>query len=483
VSNPVRSGTDDPEEAGHAPGFTAQSAECDAADLPVQGKIPAWLDGQLIRNCAAAFDRGSWHAEHWFDGLAMLCAFDFDGGRIGFRNRYLRTEEYRAAQSGTAPFAGAFRLPRRSLLARLRHPLPPGTDNANVAVGRVGTTTLALGEGRHHIAVDPATIATLGHHHYDDDLPADLSLIAHPQYDSARRELVSLAVSYRSREILAYRVADGENRRQIVARWSAPRLPYIHSFAMTPSKVVLIDHPLRVNPLNLAVNLIFGRAGFFDSFVWERSPTRLVVLDRDGARATSFVTDKEFFVFHTVSAFDDSGAVVVDVMALDGRPDFTQLRFDKLIASGPAPWPQLHRFRLIPGGAVEPSIIGTAQFDFPVVNETHPGGLPHRFVYGVGPHPATSRAFANAIFKLDTVTGGHRTWSNEGHYLSEAIFVPRAGGVAEDDGVLLAVALTGDTALSALLVIDAASLAEMGRAALPIRVPFGFHGRFFPRSS
>ena len=28
----------------------------------------------------------------------MLCAFDLAGGRLGFRNRYLRTDEYRAAQ-------------------------------------------------------------------------------------------------------------------------------------------------------------------------------------------------------------------------------------------------------------------------------------------------------------------------------------------------------------------------------------------------
>ena len=165
----------------------------------------------------------------------MLCAFDLDGGRVGFRNRYLRTDEYRAAQSGMAPFASAFRLPRRSLLARLRQPLPPGTDNANISVGRVGGATLALGEGRHHVAFDPASLATLGHHRYDDGLLADLSLIAHPQHDAERRELVSLAVAYRAREILAYRVADGTNRREIVARWRAPRLPYVHSFAMTPS--------------------------------------------------------------------------------------------------------------------------------------------------------------------------------------------------------------------------------------------------------
>jgi beta,beta-carotene 9',10'-dioxygenase len=482
VSDQRQATTDNPEEAGHALGFTAQSAECDVAELPVQGQFPAWLDGRLIRSAAVAFDRGFWHSEHWFDGLAMLSAFDFADGHIAFRNRYLRSDEYRAAQSGIAPFASAFRLPRRSLLTRLRQPLPPSTDNANISVARIGSATLALGEGRDHVAFDPADLTTLGHHRYDDNLPADLSLIAHPLYDAERRELVSLAISYRSREILAYRIAEGANRREIVTRWTAPRLPYIHSFALTPSKIVLIDHPLRVNPLSLALNLIFGRAAFFDSFVWENdSPTRLVVLDRDGGGATNFATAASF-VFHAVRAFEEAETIVLDVMAIDGPPDFAVLRFDRLIAGGPSPWPQLRRLRLGPKGVVEATTIGTAHFEFPTVNDSLPAATPHRFVYGVGPRKETPRAFANALFKLDTMTGSHHMWSEDGHYLSEAIFVPRSSA-AEDDGVLLTVALIAGEARSALMVIDAASLTEIGRAMLPIPLPFGFHGRFFPRAS
>jgi beta,beta-carotene 9',10'-dioxygenase len=481
VSGALRAASETHEEADHALGFKPQAEERDLADLPVQGRIPAWLDGQLIRSSAVAFDNGGWHSRHWFDGLAMLSAFDIAGGRVGFRSRYLRTAEYRAAQSGIAPFAGAFRLSQRPLLAWLRQPLPPGSDNANVSVGRIGTTILALGEGRYHVDFDPADLTTLGHHRYDDELPTDLSLIAHPQYDVERRELVSLAIGYRTREIMAYRIADGANRREIVTRWSTPRLPYIHSFALTSSKIVIIDHPLRVNPLTLALNLIFGRAAFFDSFVWETaSPTRLVALDRDGGGTASFTTAASF-VFHTVRAFEEAGTIVLDVMAIDGPPDFAELRFDRLTASSPSPWPHLRRFRLALDGTVEARAIGTARFDFPAVNESLPTAVPHRFVYGVGPHPATPQAFANALFKLDIASGSHRAWSAEGHYLSEPIFIPR-GSKTEDDGVLLTVALIAAEARSALLVIDATTLVEIGRASLPIHLPFGFHGRFFPRS-
>jgi len=205
------------------------------------------------------------------------------------------------------------------------------------------------------------------------------------------------------------------------------------------------------------------------------------VLDRQGGGIATFATEELIFVFHVVRAFAQAGSIVVDVMAIDGPPDFAELRFDRLAVGGPSPWPHLRRFRLAPNGAVEARTIGTARFDFPAVNEALPAAMPHRFVYGVGPKPTTPRAFANALYKLDVADGSHRIWSADGHYLSEAVFVPRGAGVAEDNGVLVTVALIAPEARSALLVIDAATLAEIGRVMLPIHLPFGFHGRFFPR--
>ncbi len=49
----------------------------------------------------------------------------------------------------------------------------------------------------------------------------------------------------------------------------------------------------------------------------------------------------------------------------------------------------------------------------------------------------------------------------------------------EDDGVLLSVVLDGRTASSYLLVLDAATMTELGRARVPHHIPFGFHGQYF----
>ena len=60
-----------------------------------------------------------------------------------------------------------------------------------------------------------------------------------------------------------------------------------------------------------------------------------------------------------------------------------------------------------------------------------------------------------------------------GMYGGEALFVPRPGGTAEDDGYLLDLLMTGDRA--ELIIIDAATMTELARLHLPQRVPFGVH--------
>jgi hypothetical protein len=59
--------------------------------------------------------------------------------------------------------------------------------------------------------------------------------------------------------------------------------------------------------------------------------------------------------------------------------------------------------------------------------------------------------------------------------------VPDPKGAEEDDGVLLSVVLDSEASKSFLLVVDARTMQEMGRADLPHHVPFSLGGEFFPR--
>jgi torulene dioxygenase len=50
------------------------------------------------------------------------------------------------------------------------------------------------------------------------------------------------------------------------------------------------------------------------------------------------------------------------------------------------------------------------------------------------------------------------------HMPSEPIFVARPGGTEEDDGVLLTVALDAKRKLSSLIILNAQTMEEIGRA-------------------
>jgi carotenoid cleavage dioxygenase-like enzyme len=112
-------------------------------------------------------------------------------------------------------------------------------------------------------------------------------------------------------------------------------------------------------------------------------------------------------------------------------------------------------------------------------------GRPYRYFYGFGGYGSlfgdekVTFDSANAVVKVDIVSGNTKSWRAQGCFPGEAIFVPRPGGTAEDDGVLMSLVLDSNTGQSFLLVLDAATMAELGRAALPHAVPFTLGGNFF----
>ncbi len=65
-------------------------------------------------------------------------------------------------------------------------------------------------------------------------------------------------------------------------------------------------------------------------------------------------------------------------------------------------------------------------------------------------------------------------------YGGEALFVPREGGTAEDDGYLLELLMGRETA--DFVIIDAKSMTERARVHLPRRVPFGVHACWIDKS-
>jgi carotenoid cleavage dioxygenase len=65
-----------------------------------------------------------------------------------------------------------------------------------------------------------------------------------------------------------------------------------------------------------------------------------------------------------------------------------------------------------------------------------------------------------------------------GRYGGEAVFVPRPGATAEDDGWLITFVYDKESGTSELVVVNAQDVTAtpVARVIVPQRVPYGFHG-------
>jgi beta-carotene 15,15'-monooxygenase len=471
--------SDSPAATDEPLGFHSIDDERDER-LAVTGAVPSWLSGTLFRNGPGTFRVGEDSVDHWFDGLAMVQRYSFADGAVHYRNRFLRTDAYAAAQDGE--FDGGFATGTSTLRDRLYDTLfAEPYDNTNIIVERVGEEYLALTESPRWVGLDPETLATTGHVQYDGPAPAGDLTCAHFQYDPARDTHVTFDVEFGRQSHYHVYEMQSPRRRQVLASIPVDRPAYMHSFALTPNYVVLTEFPFDVNPLAFFKP---GRQGpFVENFDWRPAAgTRVHIVDRTGGGVVATARSPATFGFHHVNAFEDDGDIVFD---LETVPDaaaietlsLAALRAGDLDAFGG----RLHRYRI-----VDPE--GTARVERRLL---YGGGtaLPtvspdvwldrHRYVYSQGTdQPVTE--WPTAVRKIDTETGDVVEYDDTGDHFSEPIFVPRPDGDREDDGVVLTVALDTGADRSVLVVLDGETMTERARAPLPHAVPFDFHGRYFP---
>jgi beta-carotene 15,15'-monooxygenase len=469
-----RNGTTGPEPLG----FHSLEHETSAI-LPVEGSLPGWLSGSLVRNGPGSFAVGDGHVDHWFDGLAMLHRFTFDGGRVRYRNRFLRTDAYDDAKAGD--FDGGFATGRSTLRERLWNVFfEDAYDNANIVVEQFGDEFYALTESPRWVRVDPGTLETTGETQYDGSIPHGQLTCAHLQYDPARDVYVNFETEFgRPHRYHVYAMRSPE-RRALLASIETRRPSYMHSFALTPNYVVLTEFPFDVNPLAFFKP---GRQGsFIEHFRWRpEAGTTVHVVDRTGGGVVGRATTDAVFGFHHVNAYESDGDVVFDLETLPDPTAVESLGLEQLQAGTlDAIAGRLDRYRI-----TNPA--GDARVERTARHSTGTG-LPtvspavwldeHRYVYSQGTdQPVTE--WPRSVRKVD-VDAGTKVEYSEGNPCSEPIFVPRPGGDAEDDGVVLTVELDVDAERSALVVLDGETFTERARAPVPHAIPFDFHGRYFP---
>ena len=464
-------------------GFRTVEREYTDRSLRIEGTVPEWIDGALIRNGPGKFEFGGERATHWFDGLAMLRRYGVSDGEVTYTNRFLRSDAYAAADEGYS--AGEFASgggPLRQAARWLRSLGPPRpTDNANVHVVRVGDHHVAVTEAPRRIAFDPDTLDTRGEFRWRDDLPEHLTT-AHFSVDPIRNETIGYATTFgRNPAYHLYRIPGDRPARDRIASVPADGPGYVHDCSVTESYVVLVETPLEIAVLRA---LLPWNEGLLDMLRYDETrDARFIVVDRDTGRLVAEPRTSAFFTFHHVNAYepgrgdDDTTDLVVDLVTFPDDGIVEALSFDSLSESAfaDAPDGRLDSFRLdLESDTVDRSRTYDGGLELPTVPRSV-RGRPYRYAYA----QATDREGANGLVKVDRERGTAREWWERGVYVEEPRMVERPDGTEEDDGVVLAPALDVDAGRSMLLVFDAAALVELARAPLPHAVPFGFHGRFF----
>jgi all-trans-8'-apo-beta-carotenal 15,15'-oxygenase len=441
----------------------------------IEGRLPEALVGTLYRNGPAKNEVGGKPYAHLFDGDAMLSQFTLDGGRVRYRNKYVRTTHYLKERSADKPLMRGYgqQRPGGSLMNAFRTP----ANVANISVTYHAGHLLALWEGGRPWQLDPDTLDTIGEYDFDGELKGGYSYSAHPTFDPSTGDLFNFGIQFgRRTKLRTYRV-DRTGRLTHLQSVDLPFATLNHDCALTRRYMVFVIDPLVLNlPRFLLGFDSLDRAIRFD----RKRPTQVILVPRDGGKPRVAEHDA-FFHYHINNAFEDGDDVVLDLISY---PDYDNIHrslrkfkdsaFDEIDT-------KLWRMRVSPANEVTTEEIFSSNCEFPQ-HDWRLTTTAHRFAYMA----TESRADGtfDSIVKVDHVTGASTTHDfGAGHVAGEPIFVPRAPDAGEDDGWLLTVVYSAAEHRSRLVVLDARDLESEAVAIAHLRhhVPLGFHGTFTRR--
>ena len=511
-------------EGNFAP--VADELETPMMDLTIDGALPRSLNGAYLRNGPNPARAPALGCEryHWFDGDGLMHAVRVHRGRASYTRRYVRTKGFeRERRANEALYTGLRDINPiwRYLLPRLFEKVTTDAlepDSAFFVIQSKNTSSNALTHhaGRllatyesgspYEIALEPS-LRTKGVCSFDGTFgPRDYWLdnfTAHSKICPLTGELlymgynlVALGVQQEGHTTITVGAIDAESGKRTRRRqFKVPRPSMQHDFAITPSKIVLIDGPLVFN----LPRVIDGGLPF--SFEKE-STARVGWVPREGDEGPFWVdTEETCFAYHVVNAYEEGDELVLDVCKADETNALGMCEESVAARSTPAPNPvdagrdvaALWRWRI---DTKAKTLLSSRRMceqtsDFPCINRQFTG-LKYRYAYsaayksGTEPKERMDIPTFDAVLKHDMESETTTRYDlGEGRTCGDIIFVPEKDPEGEDDGYLLVlthVDSPDEEPRTELLVLDAngPELTKQCVVHIPVRVPYGFHCEYVP---
>ena len=439
--------------------------EVTLTDLRVEGAIPPELRGLFVRNGP---NPRSGTSAHWFVGDGMLHGIRFESGRAAwYRNRWVRTRSFTEDPSPT-----------------LIH--SDGTVDRTVAVAnthivRHAGRILALVESSYPTQVTPG-LDTIGLHDFGGRLKT--AMTAHPKLCPRTGEMHFFGYGFFPPYLTYHRVdAKGALVQSEEIPVKGPTM--IHDFAMTERHVLFLDLPVVFDLEKAMAGMASAdnsprEAGSGDGLPYHWSDdygARIGVMPRGaGAASLRWFEIAPCYIFHPFNAFEaDDGRIVLDVC-----------RYPKLWAknSGEFDSARPYRFTIdLAAGAVAETPLFDDAAEFPRIDDRRAGSRA-RYGYAAANPPVGDfeRHGQPVIVKYDLAAGTRQAHDLGGRVPSEAVFAPAQATAGEDEGWLIAYAFDEARGASDVVILDAQHIerAPVATIHLPRRVPYGFHGNWFP---
>lgn len=458
--------------------FAPTHIECDTPNLKITGTLPSELCGTFYRVGPNPQHAPRDDHYHWFAGDGMVHAFFIGAGMVSYKNRWLRTPKWRLENAAGKALFGTFGNPATSDPAAIgQH---TGTANTNIV--RHGGRLFALEESHQAFEFDFATLESKGYQSFGERVTSRFT--AHPKADPQTGELHFFAycVDGPGSTQMQYGVLDSDCTVTRLDAFSVPYASMVHDFVTTSGYVLF-----PIMPLTSSMDRVIRGQPMF---AWETGlDTHIGILPRKaGIDALRWLTMDSCHVFHFMNAFDDGDRMVVYAMEAQMAPGLPYA--DGRVGEAAQSAARLCRWTIdltASSDAIRRDFLDDLPAEFPRIDERWAG---RRNQYGWYVCHADDRVrddtesvLYGTLALFDFTTGRRQLYRlPQGDVLSEPVFAPRAGGVAEGDGWILALAWRETEQRSDLLVFDATQI-ENGPVAiahLPYRVPFGFHGAWRP---
>ena len=435
------------ETAWHLQGNWAPvKEELTVSDLEVKGEVPKEINGLYIRN---GMNPRSGFSDHWFFGNGMLHGFNFEDGKVSYKNRYVRTPYYEKDLDIIGSFGDLSASP------------------ANTHIIKHADKFLALEEAHLPWEVDE-NLETKGAYDFNGKLKG--AMTAHPRTCPKTGELLFFSYSVMSEPYLTYYRVNPAGKLVQIEPIELPRAVMMHDWNVTENHVVFMDLPI-ISDMNLAVET-GSPFGFKPEF-----GARLGVMPREGSNSDVRWFDIDpCYVFHPLNSYEEGNKIILHVC----RQQEAMVGGFQDIYGGETTVARLWKWTIdLELGSVKEEQIDDAPCDFPRIDDRRIGFKNDYGYFTTLETDVESLTIGRHLLKYDLVNDKRLTHDlGENVTGGEALFVPRTANSSEDDGWVISLAYEAETERSKLLIINSQDFesAPVAEIYAPQRVPNGAHG-------